>query len=61
MHGDADTRVSNSQTLLVHNKILEKGGKSIRYVLKDDNHGKGGFDTEDLLKVVVDFINNNAK
>jgi acetyl esterase/lipase len=61
MHGDADTRVSNSQTLLVHNKILEKGGKSIRYVLKDDNHGKGGFDTEDLLKVVVDFINNNVK
>ena len=61
MHGDADTRVSNSQTLLVHNKILEKGGKSIRYVLKDDNHGRGGFDTEDLLKVVVEFINDNVK
>ena len=47
--------------LLVHNKILEKGGKSIRYVLKDDNHGKGGFDTEDLLKIVVEFINDNVK
>jgi acetyl esterase/lipase len=61
MHGDADTRVSNSQTLLVHNKILEKGGKTIRYVLKGDNHGRGGFDTEDFLKVVVDFINDNVK
>ena len=61
MHGDADTRVSNSQTLLVHTKILEKGGKTIRYVLKDDNHGKGGFDTEDCVKVIVDFINDNVK
>jgi len=61
MHGELDTRVSNSQTLLVHNKILEKGGKSIRYVLKGDNHGRGGFDTEDLLKVVIEFINDNVK
>jgi len=43
MHGDDDRMVSNSQTLLVHNKILEKGGKSIRYVLKGDGHGRGGF------------------
>ena len=61
MHGDDDRMVSNSQTLLVHNKILEKGGKSIRYVLKGDNHGRGGFDTEDLLKVVIEFINDNVK
>ena len=27
MHGDSDRNVSNSQALLVHNKILEKGGK----------------------------------
>ena len=61
MHGDCDIRVSNSQTLLVHNKILEKGGKSIRYVLKGDDHGKGGFDTEELMKVVIEFINDNIK
>ena len=61
MHGDCDRRVSNSQTLLVHSKILEKGGKIIRYVLKNDDHGKGGFDTEELLKVVVEFINDNVK
>ena len=61
MHGDCDRRVSNSQTLLVHNKILEKGGKSIRYVLKGDDHGKGGFDTEEMLSVIVDFINKNVK
>ena len=54
-------KISNSQTLLVHTKILEKGGKTIRYVLKDDNHGKGGFDTEDCVKVIVDFINDNVK
>jgi acetyl esterase/lipase len=61
MHGDCDIRVSNSQTLLVHNKILEKGGKSTRYVLKGDDHGKGGFDTEEMLKVMVEFINTNVK
>ena len=61
MHGDSDTVVSNSQTLLVHNKILEKGGKSKRYVLKGDNHGKGGFETEELLKIIVEFINENVK
>ena len=61
MHGDSDKVVSNSQTLLVHTKILEMGGKSTRYVLKDDDHGKGGFESEELLKVVVDFINKNIK
>lgn len=61
MHGDCDRKVSNSQTLLVHNKILEKGGKSIRYVLKGDDHGKGGFDSEELLSVVVEFIDKNIK
>ena len=61
MHGDSDKVVSNSQTLLVHNKILEMGGKSTRYVLKDDDHRKGGFESEELLKVVVDFINKNVK
>ena len=61
MHGNSDKIVSNSQTLLVHTKILEKGGKTIRYVLKGDDHGRGGFDTEDFLKVVVDFINDNVK
>jgi len=61
MHGDCDIMVSNSQTLLVHNKILEKGGKSIRYVLNGDDHGKGGFDTEELMKVVMEFINDNVK
>ena len=61
MHRDIDRLVSNSQTLLVHNKLLEKGVKSIRYVLKGDDHGKGGFDTEEILKVIVEFINNNVK
>ena len=61
MHGDSDILVSNSQTLIVHNKILEKGGKSVRYVLKGDNHGQGGFDSEELLKVILEFINQNVK
>ena len=60
MHGDCDRNVSNSQTLLVHNKILEKGGKSIRYVLKDDDHGRGGFDSEEMLNVILKFINDNV-
>jgi len=61
VHGDCDRKVSNSQTLIVHNKILEKGGKSIRYVLKDDDHGKGGFESEELLNLMVNFINDNVK
>ena len=60
-HGDCDRRVSNSQTLIVHNKILEKGGKSKRYVLKNDDHGKGGFESEELLNLMVNFINDNVK
>ena len=60
MHGDCDHMVSNSQTFLVHNKILEKGGKSIRYVLKGDDHGRGGFDSEELLNVVLKFIEDNV-
>ena len=59
MHGDCDRCVSNSQTLLVHNKLLEKGGKSTRYVLKGDDHGKGGFETEECYKVILEFIKNN--
>ena len=60
MHGDCDRNVSNSQTLLVHNTFLEKGGKSIRYVLKDDDLGRGGFDSEEMLKVILKFINDNV-
>ena len=60
MHGDCDQMVSSSSTLFVHKKILEKGGKSIRYVLEGDNHGKGGFDSEEMLNVIVKFINENA-
>ena len=61
MHGDNDKLVSNSQTLFVHNKILEKKGKSVRYVLKGDGHGEGGFDTESCFKIILDFINENVK
>ena len=61
MHGDSDRCVSNSQTLLVHNKILENKGKSLRYVLEGDDHGRGGFDSEEMLKVIVEFINENTK
>ena len=61
MHGDNDNLVSNSQTLFVHNKILEKKGKSVRYVLKGDGHGEGGFDTESCFKIILDFINENVK
>ena len=60
MHGDCDQMVSSSSTLFMHKKILEKGGKSIRYVLEGDNHGKGGFDSEEMLNVIVKFINENA-
>ena len=61
IHGDSDRMVSNSQTLLVHNKILEKGRKNVRYVLKDDDHGKGGFDSEEMLNVILKFIKDNVQ
>lgn len=39
LHGSADHYVSPSQTLLLHNAIRAKGGKSTRYVVQNGNHG----------------------
>ena len=60
MHGDVDKTVSNSQTLLVHNALLEKGVSSIRYVLEGDEHGRGGFDSVDTLNTIIKFINSHT-
>ncbi len=58
MHGDCDLCVSPSQTLLLHNELIKKNIKSVRYSLKGDGHGEGGFNTESAIKIMVDFLNN---
>jgi acetyl esterase/lipase len=42
-HGSADQMVSPSQTLLLHNALRAKGGRSTRYVLSGANHGDLAF------------------
>lgn len=61
MHGDADSLVSSSQSLLVHNALTNAGVASTRYSLKGAEHGRGGFNTESALKTITDFLNKYLK
>ena len=61
MHGDSDTLVSPSQSLLVHNAINAAGGKSVRYSLVGAEHGRGGFNTESALGAMTNFLGEYLK
>ena len=56
MHGSEDVVVSPSQSLLVHNALLENGVESTRYSLTGSGHGSLGFDSEEALSIIVDFL-----
>lgn len=60
MHGSSDTIVSPSQSILVHNALLENGVESIRYSLTGSEHGRGGFDSETALRIMVDFLDERV-
>ncbi len=56
MQGDDDVIVSPSQTVLLHNALLETGAKATRYSLTGAGHASGDFDSEETLTVMADFI-----
>lgn len=60
MHGSEDVVVSPGQTLLLHNALLAEGVESTRYLLTGAGHGTQGFDSEDALSVIVEFLDRNV-
>lgn len=56
MHGSADGLVSPSQTLILHEALLEAGESSVRYSLTGSGHGQNGFDSEVSLRMIADFL-----
>ena len=56
MHGSSDVIVSPSQSLLVHEALLRAGVESTRYSLTGSGHGRPGFDSEEALSIIVDFL-----
>lgn len=71
MHGSADTIMSPSQTLLLHNALRAAGVDSTRYVLDGANHGdlaflgdpKGGlpWSSQQAVDIIVDFLGGHLK
>lgn len=70
MHGSADQMVSPSQTLLLHNAIRAKGGRSTRIVVRNANHGDTSvltgdttsaklWSSEQVMGQIVNFLKDN--
>ena len=66
-HGSADVLISPSQSLLLHNALLEHGVESTRYVLTGANHGDIAvmlgdpeaalpWSTEELVGYITEFL-----
>lgn len=71
-HGNRDQYVSPSQTLILHNALLDAGVDSTRYVVNGANHGDltllGGdpstalpWTSTDVMGLIVDFLKDNLK
>lgn len=70
-HGSADTLISPSQTLKLHNALKAAGVNSTRYVVEGGGHGDLSFtgDTQSALQwttttvadPLIDFLNQNLK
>jgi dipeptidyl aminopeptidase/acylaminoacyl peptidase len=72
LHGTADTLVSPSQTLLLHNALRAKGVDSTRYVLTGAGHGDVSFilgdvkaghpwSTQKVMGLMVRFLDQHLK
>ena len=61
MHGDKDSVVSPSQTAILHKALLEKGIDSTRYIVKGANHADNYWVQPEVMKVIVDFLDENLK
>lgn len=60
-HGTRDMAVSPSQTLLLHNALREAGVPSTRYVIEGAGHATAEFSDPQVIKIIVDFLNNSLK
>ena len=60
-HGTQDVAVSPSQTLLMHNALRKTGVSSTRYVIEGATHGSGEFSDPQVIKIMVDFLNEHLK
>jgi acetyl esterase/lipase len=66
LHGDHDTLVSPSQTLILHERLRAAGVQSTRYVLKGAGHGDMAmtgdlnsglpWSTNQVMGLIVDFL-----
>jgi acetyl esterase/lipase len=71
MHGSADTIMSPSQTLLLHDALRAAGVDSTRYVLDGASHGDLAFpgdpnaglpwSSQQAMNVIVDFLHGHLK
>ncbi|MBN1467848.1 MAG: alpha/beta hydrolase [Fusobacteriaceae bacterium] len=61
MHGDKDFMVSPSQTDNLYKALIEKNIVAIRYVVKGAGHGDIYWNQEDVLKVIVEFLDKTLK
>lgn len=61
LHGTQDVSVSPSQTLLMHNALREAGGNSTRYVLEGARHASAEFSDNQVIKVIVEFLDKHLK
>lgn len=56
LHGDNDTLVSPSQTLLLHTALREAGVSSTRFVLEGGEHGGEPWSTTLVMETITDFL-----
>jgi acetyl esterase/lipase len=56
MHGAADSVVPFNQSVRLYNRLRELGKETTFYKLEDGGHGMGGFNSEECLKVTLDYI-----
>ena len=71
LHGSADTLISPSQTLLLHEALLADGVESTRYVLTGAGHGDLGFlgdqeavlpwTSRETMDLIVEFLDRKLK
>ena len=61
MHGDKDSLVSPSQTEILHQALSDKGIDSTRYVVENANHADVYWYQPEILKIIIDFLNDKLK
>ncbi|KGQ69598.1 hypothetical protein A1D23_11595 [Chelonobacter oris] len=61
MHGDADLLVSPSQSNILFEALVEQGVNAERYVVKNADHAGVYWAQPQVVKVVIDFLNQQFK